>query len=56
MRAVFTCLAVLVWALAWPRSAAADEEHLALWHAYRGDEERALLDVVHDYDQGSASR
>jgi arabinogalactan oligomer/maltooligosaccharide transport system permease protein len=32
-----------------PRAARADE-HIVLWHSYRGDEERALVSVVHTFE------
>jgi arabinogalactan oligomer/maltooligosaccharide transport system permease protein len=50
MRAVLVCLAFVAFVIACPRRAGA-EERLALWHAYRGDEERALAEVARDYER-----
>ena len=42
-------LAVAALMLAMPRVACADD-HLVLWHSYRGDEERGLVSVVHTFE------
>ena len=43
-RAAAILVALCALAVAWPRAALA--QTLKLWHAYRGDEERALLEIV----------
>jgi arabinogalactan oligomer/maltooligosaccharide transport system permease protein len=49
---VRTLLALtLLWAALLFASPARADEHVVLWHSYRGDEERALAAAVHDFEQ-----
>ena len=41
----------LVVALVGPESVAASSERIGLWHSYRGDEERALVELVQRYER-----
>jgi arabinogalactan oligomer/maltooligosaccharide transport system permease protein len=47
-----SCLALLI-ALVATVSRARAGEHVVLWHSYRGDEERALVEIVQRYERES---